>query len=79
MTEALLGRGYRIYGWSRRGCGLSGNLDDVSCDLSDFDAINPALENPLGNVESLDLAVLNARVLGRLQDIADTTLDELRQ
>ncbi len=79
LTEALLRRSFRVYGCSRRGCNLSGNLYDISCDLSDFDTINPALETLLADVESLDLVVLNAGVLGRLQDIADTTLDELRQ
>lgn len=79
LTEVLLERGYRVYGCSRRGCELTGDLSDIRCDLSDFNSIGPALDELLRDVETLDLVILNAGILGRLENIAETSLDELTQ
>lgn len=79
LTKVLLERGYRIYGCSRRGCELTGDLSDIRCDLSDFNSIGPALDELLRDIETLDLVILNAGILGRLENIAETSLDELTQ
>lgn len=78
LSEVLLERGYRVYGCSRRGCDLDGDVHDVTCDLTDFKAIPQALETLLADVESLDLVVLNAGVLGEIKDMSETTIDDLK-
>lgn len=78
LTGALLERGWRVYGVSRRGCGLDGNLVDVRGDLSDFDAVPGLLSRLLGDAEALDLVVLNAGVLGGIRLMQDTSLDDMK-
>lgn len=79
LTKVLLEQGYQVYGCSRRGCDLQGVTRDIRCDLSDFAGIAPALNTLLADVQSLDLVVLNAGILGWLQDIGETSLDELKR
>ena len=80
LTEVYLDRGWQVYGLSRRGCqDLRGPLHDVHCDISDFDALPLGLEALLGGCSTLDLVILNAGVLGRIADLHDTPLAEIRQ
>ncbi len=79
LTQALLGKGYKVYGCSRRGCDLDGDIVDGYCDLADFDSIPDALNQLLGEAEYLDLVILNAGILGPIKYMSDTSVDELRQ
>ena len=79
LTGALLERGWRVHGVSRRGCDLDGNLVDVRGDLSDFDAIPGLLSGLLDDAGALDLVVLNAGVLGGIRLMQDTSLEELKR
>ncbi|MES9923089.1 MAG: SDR family NAD(P)-dependent oxidoreductase [Candidatus Thiodiazotropha endolucinida] len=79
LSKVLLARGYRIFGCSRRGCDLPGEIVDVHCDLTDFDAIAEKLEQLLQGIETLELVVLNAGILGEIKNISKTSLDELQQ
>ena len=79
LTGALLERGWRVHGVSRRGCDLDGNLVDVRGDLSDFDAIPDLLSRLLHDAGALDLVVLNAGVLGGIRLMHDTSLDEVKR
>lgn len=83
LTEQLLADGSEVFGLSRRGCPTeSDKLHDIRCDLADRHAINPALDKLLDGVESLDLAVLNAGILGKIQALHETpveTIDEIMQ
>jgi benzil reductase ((S)-benzoin forming) len=79
FTEYYLEQGWRVYGCSRSGCdGLEGNVRDVRCDLSDFDAIGPALQSLLADAERLDLVILNAGILGEIKPLTQTPLEQLR-
>lgn len=78
FSEAALARGWEVYGCSRRGCDLAG-VHDVQCDLGDFGAVPAALGTLLAGLESLDLVILNAGVLGRIRPMHDTSLEELRR
>lgn len=49
-----------------------------SLDLTEFDRIPSAVRELLEGVDSLDLAILNAGVLGEIKDLRETTVDELR-
>ncbi|MEW8659150.1 MAG: SDR family NAD(P)-dependent oxidoreductase [Candidatus Thiodiazotropha endolucinida] len=79
LSKVLLARGYRIFGCSRRGCDLPGEVVDVHCDLTDFDAIAERFEQLLQGIETLELVVLNAGILGEIKHISKTSLDELQQ
>ncbi len=80
LTEEYLKQGWTVYGLSRRGCsGLNGDLYDIRCDLTDLDAIESALERLLTDVDALDLVVLNAGVLGLIQELNKTSLEQIKQ
>ncbi len=79
LTEAYLARGRRVYGCSRRGCDLKGELRDVRCDLSDLDAIGSALGQLLADAERLELVILNAGILGEIRELSSTSLEEIRR
>ncbi|MEW8185008.1 MAG: SDR family NAD(P)-dependent oxidoreductase [Candidatus Thiodiazotropha endolucinida] len=79
LSKVLLARGYRVFGCSRRGCDLPGEIVDIHCDLTDFDAIAEKLEQLLQGIETLKLVVLNAGILGEIKYISKTSLDELQQ
>ncbi|MCG7874529.1 MAG: SDR family NAD(P)-dependent oxidoreductase [Candidatus Thiodiazotropha lotti] len=79
ISEVLLNHGYRVYGCSRRGCNLQGELVDQRCDLTQPETIPDALEQLLNGVTNLDLVILNAGILGEIKNISDTSLDELLQ
>ncbi|MCU7941820.1 MAG: SDR family NAD(P)-dependent oxidoreductase [Candidatus Thiodiazotropha sp. (ex Cardiolucina cf. quadrata)] len=79
LSKVLLARGYRIFGCSRRGCDLPGEIVDVHFDLTDFDAIAEKLEQLLQGIDTLELVVLNAGILGEIKHISKTSLDELQQ
>lgn len=77
LAQVLGERGWRVYGCSRRGCDLP-VVRDQRCDLADPAAVAPALGQLLTGVSDLALVVLNAGILGRIQDLADTSLEELK-
>lgn len=79
LTQTLLSQGYHVYGCSRRGCKLTGNIYDIKCDLTNFDSVTTTLDQLLENVDSLDLVILNAGILGQLQNISDASMNELQQ
>ncbi len=79
LSDACLDRGWEVYGVSRRGAGREhARLRDVRCDLSDLEAIPSALDDLLGDVDALDLVLLNAGILGEIQAMTDVSLDDLR-
>lgn len=78
LTEAYLNRGWEVYGLSRRGCPVrNAGLHDVRCDLADFSAIPAALDALLGEVADLNLVILNAGLLGRINEISATPIGEI--
>ncbi|MCG7897430.1 MAG: SDR family NAD(P)-dependent oxidoreductase [Candidatus Thiodiazotropha weberae] len=79
LSQVLLNHDYRVYGCSRRGCNLQGDIVDQHCDLTRSETIPDNLEQLLNGVNRLDLVILNAGILGEIKNISDTSLDELRQ
>jgi NAD(P)-dependent dehydrogenase (short-subunit alcohol dehydrogenase family) len=79
LSEVLLAHGYRVFGCSRRGCDLTGDIVDITCDLTEFDSIAEKLAQLLQGVEALELVVLNAGILGEIKHISKTSLEELKQ
>jgi len=82
LAEALLERGWRVLGLSRRPppeALLGAGLVHRSCDLREPAAPGPALGALLEGVEGLDLVVLNAGVLGRVGRLVDQPLEEAQE
>ena len=80
LTKCYLARDWSVYGLSRRGySGQHNKLHDIKCDLSEIDAIPSALDALLAGVEKLDLVILNAGVLGKIKDMSETSIAEIRE
>jgi len=78
LTEALLDRDAIVWGLSRRGCPInSDGLRDRQHDLANLNTLPDALEGLLSDCLRLDLVVLNAGILGRIQPFSETHLADL--
>lgn len=81
LTEALLERDAIVWGMSRRGCPLAGHdsegLRDRQQDLGNLNELEEGLERLLSDCLRLDLVVLNAGMLGRIQEISSTVVHDL--
>jgi NAD(P)-dependent dehydrogenase (short-subunit alcohol dehydrogenase family) len=75
----LLDQDYQVFGCSRRGCHLTGDIKDLQCDLSQPETIPNALEQLLKGAKNIDLVILNAGILGEIKKLSDTSLEELQQ
>lgn len=72
-------RGDRVFALGRRPppVPLPG-LTFEPCDLTRFESIPACLDRLLAGIPRLDLAILNAGVLGRIADLSECSLDELK-
>jgi NAD(P)-dependent dehydrogenase (short-subunit alcohol dehydrogenase family) len=81
LTEALMDRDAIVWGMSRRGCPLKPKFDDAirdrRQDLATLNALDESLDQLLSDCLRLDLVVLNAGVLGRIQEISNTDVHDL--
>jgi benzil reductase ((S)-benzoin forming) len=81
LTEALLERDAIVWGMSRTGCALKPKYDDVlrdrQQDLGSLNSIEEGMDRLLSDCLRLDLVVLNAGVLGRIQEISHTDVHDL--
>lgn len=78
LSQVLLDEGWRVYGCSRRGCSLQGDIHDFKCDLADLDSLEPALESLLRGVDKLDLVILNAGKNAGMKLMTDTPMAEIK-
>jgi len=77
-----LDRGHKVFGISRNNNpGLEKHQDFkfLSLDLSDFEGIRNKLPGFLRDAGHVDLAILNAGVLGEIKDMGECTLDEIER
>ncbi len=81
LTEALLERDAIVWGMSRTGCDLKPKYDDVLRDrlqdLGSLNSIDEGLDSLLSDCLRLDLVILNAGILGRIQEISHTDVHDL--
>ncbi|QOC21699.1 SDR family NAD(P)-dependent oxidoreductase [Wenzhouxiangella sp. AB-CW3] len=81
LTEALLERDAIVWGMSRSGCALKPKYDDVLRDriqdLGSLNSIDEGLDSLLSDCLRLDLVILNAGILGRIQEISHTDVHDL--
>jgi NAD(P)-dependent dehydrogenase (short-subunit alcohol dehydrogenase family) len=81
LAGALLNKDSSVYAVSRR---EPSDLHDpnfrfCSLDLADFDAIPSAVHELLRGIPRIDLAILNAGVLGKIGDLRETPVTEMRR
>ncbi len=81
LTEALLERDATVWGLSRSGCTLKSKHDDAlrdrQQDLGNLNTLEDGLERLLSDCLRLDLVVLNAGILGRIQEISSTDVHDV--
>lgn len=78
FVHKCLEKGANLYGLGRSEV-TDKRYHYIQVDIADFDALKKGLESLLDGVESLDLLVLNAGILGRIQDISLCTMDQLKK
>lgn len=79
LAREYLARGWAVRALSRRRSGLAGDLTETCCDLRHLEKIYPAVDELLADVQDIELAILNAGVLGRIRDMTDTALAEIAE
>ncbi len=79
FREHLLGAGWRVLGLARREAPAHQRLDQRRCDLSRLDTVAGALDALLERIDRLELVLLNAGILGRIQPLSETPMDEIRE
>ncbi len=81
LAEVLIEQGYTVYGLARRSPPLvqNPNLQFIHLDLNEFEKINQKLEGFIKPVSRFDLVILNAGVLGEIQDLQDCSLKSLKE
>ena len=81
FTETLMKRGAIVWGMSRSGCPLKARFDDVirdrQQDLGTLNTLVEGLDQLLSDCLRLDLVILNAGVLGRIQEMFQTDVHDL--
>ncbi len=77
LAKKYLDQGADVYGLSRRPCPDS-RVKWICCDLEDLDSIRGSLNELLSHNANIDLAILNAGVLGTIQDLSAAKLEELK-
>ncbi|MEE4639384.1 MAG: SDR family NAD(P)-dependent oxidoreductase [Wenzhouxiangella sp.] len=81
LTEALMDRQAIVWGMSRSGCPLKSRFDDVirdrRQDLGQLSTLTEGLDRLLSDCLRLDLVILNAGLLGRIQDIHQSDVHDL--
>ncbi|MBT8440073.1 MAG: SDR family NAD(P)-dependent oxidoreductase [Gammaproteobacteria bacterium] len=77
LAEVLIAEDYFVYGCSRTGQAFHHNMRHIPCDLSLIDNIHRCFESLLADVQSLDVVILNAGILGDIKDMSDTSVEEL--
>ena len=75
LSRHYLEQGQQVYSLSRSDCPLQHpNLHHSTQDLAKLDGIGDRLQSLLP--DSLDLVILNAGILGEINDLADTSLQQ---
>ncbi len=80
LCEEALRRGYEVYALSRHlPSELEGRVRFVRCDLRELERVGCAVRELLDGVKELDLAVLNAGVLGQFGDMSEVPLHRFEE
>lgn len=77
LADHYLQHGDRVIGLSRSRPAERPGLQSVAVDLRELDQIKPALAAALGDIAALDLVILNAGVLGKIDRLANTGVSDI--
>ena len=77
IAQKYLDLGAEVYGISRRPCSDK-RVKWQACDLADLNSIESVVNTLCAEVKKFDLAILNAGVLGTIQDLQDANMNELK-
>lgn len=81
LTEALLDQDAIVWGMSRSGCPLTAQHEDAlrdrQQDIANLNQLDEGLERLLSDCLRLDLVVLNAGILGRIQELSTTDVHDV--
>lgn len=81
LTQYFLNQGHVVFGISRRVPSDFQNIENfhhLSLDLSDFEKCSDEIKQFLQPVKTIDLAILNAGILGRIDDLKNQNLEEIK-
>jgi benzil reductase ((S)-benzoin forming) len=80
LLRESLRRGDRVFGLGRKSPpDVTGpNFRFVICDLADFASVPVALAESLRGADRIDLAILNAGILGGIADLSETPVNHLK-
>ena len=78
LVSEAIERGYEVYALSRRlPEELRGKVNFVRCDLEELENVKTAVYSLLGNLNRIDIVILNAGILGKFGDMRDVSLQEM--
>ena len=79
LATLFLEKGFSVYALSRRNPGFDNpRVTFISCNLNDFDAVPDALARAIPPRTPFEYVILNAGVLGKIEPIAASDLNELK-
>ncbi|WDE98311.1 SDR family NAD(P)-dependent oxidoreductase [Lentisphaera profundi] len=78
LAEEYIAKGHEVFGISRRPCPVK-SVTWQSCDLAKLDSIESSLTSLLAAPNNIDLAILNAGILGGIQDLNDANVSQLKE
>lgn len=79
LAEYYAGQGVKVHGISRKPCPFThSNLKHCQLDLQAYSSNTEALENFIKDVPVFDLVVLNAGVLGSIQEVKDANIEDMK-
>ena len=80
LTFEALKRNYEVFALSRHLPGeFKGKIRFQPCDLKRTEGIYHCLHKLLGEIKEIDLAILNAGILGEMKDMHDVSLAEIEE
>lgn len=80
LTNFYLKLGFKVYGISRNKPNITNeNFIHLSVDLSDVKNIKASCEEFIKNIKTMDIAYLNAGMLGEIKTLSELTIDELNE
>jgi len=77
LAEVFLEEGFQVFGCSRSAATFDNNLHHLACDLSKTVEIDQCFDSLLSEVQSLDVVILNAGIVGEIKDMSMTGVEEL--
>jgi len=81
LAKQALAKDWRVYGLSRKSAEdleKNENLKFRNIDIGDLENLEKELEILVSGLKELDLVILNAGILGEIQDLKDSVLPELK-